>query len=176
MSLHNARSIANWFMAWAGDVEEADISNLKIQKLLYYAQGEHYAETGQPLFSDDFQAWAHGPVVPSVYRDLKKWQGSPIDVDEALPDDYDCSDYRDVEEELLKVWNTIGIYSAWSLRNITNNSAPLRDGFRHDNRNAGNSKGAIKSFLTRGVRSFARRNRWAAPPKNRGEKTVNVPN
>jgi|SRR5690625_1431026 len=150
MSLHNARSIANWFMAWAGDVEEADISNLKIQKLLYYAQGEHYAETGQPLFSDDFQAWAHGPVVPSVYRDLKKWQGSPIDVDEELPDDFDWSDYRDVEEELLKVWNTFGIYSAWTLRNMTHTEAPWRDAFSSDNRNVVISKDAIKSFFTRG--------------------------
>ena len=64
MAKFRAREIAEWFLAWAEDIE-ADISNLKLQKLLYYAQGHYLARTGVPLFDDVIQAWAHGPVVPT---------------------------------------------------------------------------------------------------------------
>lgn len=43
------------------------ISNLQLQKILYFCQLESYRNTGEPLFSDDFEAWRYGPVVPSVY-------------------------------------------------------------------------------------------------------------
>jgi uncharacterized phage-associated protein len=42
-----------------GDV----ISNLKLQKLLYYAQGFYLAIYGKALFEEDIVAWEHGPVV-----------------------------------------------------------------------------------------------------------------
>ncbi len=45
------------------------ISNLKLQKLLYFAWIEYYQETGTHLFEEPFQAWKYGPVVPSVYFD-----------------------------------------------------------------------------------------------------------
>lgn len=44
------------------------ISNLQLQKILYFCQLESYRRIGAPLFSDDFEAWRYGPVIPSVYR------------------------------------------------------------------------------------------------------------
>jgi len=44
------------------------ITNLKLQKLLYYCQGWHLAYHEKVLFSDPIQAWVHGPAVPNVYR------------------------------------------------------------------------------------------------------------
>jgi uncharacterized phage-associated protein len=47
--------------------EEGDAtSNLKLQKLLYYAQGLHLALYNEPLSKGRIEAWKHGPVVPSV--------------------------------------------------------------------------------------------------------------
>lgn len=43
------------------------VSNLKLQKLLYFSWLEYYKRTGRPLFDEEFQAWKYGPVVPSVY-------------------------------------------------------------------------------------------------------------
>ncbi|MCD8213112.1 MAG: DUF4065 domain-containing protein [Campylobacter sp.] len=43
------------------------ISNLQLQKILYYAQYEFLVNYGKPLFDDDFAAWKFGPVIPSVY-------------------------------------------------------------------------------------------------------------
>jgi uncharacterized phage-associated protein len=76
-------TIAKWFIAWTGQVEEARLSNLKLQKLLYYAQGHYLATAGQPLFDDRIQAWSHGPVVPTVYHEYKKFGRDNIVLDDA---------------------------------------------------------------------------------------------
>jgi uncharacterized phage-associated protein len=44
---------------------------MKLQKLCYYAQGWWLAWTGAPLFPEDSQAWASGPICPTLY-DLHK--------------------------------------------------------------------------------------------------------
>jgi uncharacterized phage-associated protein len=45
--------------------------HLKLQKLLYYVQGWHLALFDKPLFDEDFKAWVHGPVLTSVWNELK---------------------------------------------------------------------------------------------------------
>jgi len=56
------------------------ISQLKLHKLLYYAQAWHLAFESRPLFDDEIQAWAHGPVVKAVYRKYRsrRWSSVPI--------------------------------------------------------------------------------------------------
>ena len=45
---------------------EGAISTMKLQKLLYFAQGWSLAITNEPLFEDDFEAWSSGPVLPAL--------------------------------------------------------------------------------------------------------------
>jgi uncharacterized phage-associated protein len=45
--------------------------HLKLQKLLYYVQSWHLAIFGEPVFGEDFKAWVHGPVLTSVWNELK---------------------------------------------------------------------------------------------------------
>lgn len=144
--MHTARQIADWILAWA-EHNDAPVSNLKMQKLLYYAQGHHLGDYGGPLFSDELQAWAHGPVVPSVYRAFKTSGNEPIDPDETLREDFDWDDYRDVEDHLMKVWNTYGAFEAWSLRERTHREAPWKDAFRDGVRNVVISKDELKTFF-----------------------------
>jgi uncharacterized phage-associated protein len=47
------------------------VSNLSLQKLLYFSHAAHLAIHDKPLIDDCFQAWKHGPVVESLYHDLK---------------------------------------------------------------------------------------------------------
>ena len=54
------------------------ISNLKLQKLVYYAQAWHLGIHGTPLFDEDFEAWIHGPVIPSLYQEYKIFRWEPI--------------------------------------------------------------------------------------------------
>lgn len=51
-----------------------NLTNLKLQKLLYYAQAWHLALRNAPLFDEDFQAWVHGPVLPSQYLRFRSFQ------------------------------------------------------------------------------------------------------
>lgn len=60
-------------MASVFDVAEAIleitgfVSTMKLQKLAYYSQALSLVSTGEPLFSEDFQAWANGPVCPALF-------------------------------------------------------------------------------------------------------------
>ncbi len=125
MAKHTASQIAKWFLAHnriATDDEGAEyISNLKLQKLLYYAQGCFLAVTDTPLFNDDIVAWQHGPVVESVYHEYKKNGADGIQFN----DDFDFSTFSTEENELLsEVYDVFGQYSAWKLRNMTHNETP----------------------------------------------------
>jgi uncharacterized phage-associated protein len=62
----------------------AGLSTMKLQKLCYYAQGWSLAWDEKPLFDEDIQAWANGPVVYELFKahrgqfNVRKWdQGSP---------------------------------------------------------------------------------------------------
>lgn len=116
-----AKTIAEWFLAWAEDEEEAVVSNLKLQKLLYYAQGHFLARTGKPLFNEDIQAWGHGPVVAPIYHEYKQHgrDGIPSDPDFAF-DEVDSETTR----FLMSIWETFGAKTAWKLREMTHTEKP----------------------------------------------------
>lgn len=50
--------------------DDAPITNLKLQKVLYYIQGYFCREFGHFAFDDDIYCWKYGPVVPSVYYEF----------------------------------------------------------------------------------------------------------
>jgi len=49
------------------------ISNLKLQKLLFYAQAHYLGLYGEPLFKENIEAWKHGPVINIVYHEFKRY-------------------------------------------------------------------------------------------------------
>lgn len=56
------------------------VSNLRLQKLLYFAWVDYYDETKLYLFEDNMQAWQLGPVVPEVYYEYCAYGGKPINL------------------------------------------------------------------------------------------------
>lgn len=54
------------------------VSNLKLQKMLYFIWVDFYKETGRMLFCDNICAWQLGPVVPEVYYEYCSHAGRPI--------------------------------------------------------------------------------------------------
>lgn len=77
---YDPRSVANLLL------DEADrlgipVTNLALQKLLYFAHGLHLNENKKkPLVGGYFEAWTYGPVHPTVYRAFKSAGGEPITV------------------------------------------------------------------------------------------------
>jgi uncharacterized phage-associated protein len=134
---YGASTIAKWFVAWAETDEsgEANVSNLKLQKLLYYAQGNHLALMGVPLFRDPVEAWDHGPVVADVYHGFKSFDSGVLHL--AADDPFEWTDVDDVTTQfLLDVWDTYGGIAAWKLRNMTHSESPWVDTYRQGARNA----------------------------------------
>lgn len=123
--MHTASEVAKWFLAY-NRMNEIDagaeaISNLKLQKMLYYAQGCFLGITGRPLFSDTIVAWQHGPVVESVYHEYKRFGSNGIEFN----DDFDASGFSDEEVSILRqVYELFGQYSAWKLRDMTHQEYP----------------------------------------------------
>jgi uncharacterized phage-associated protein len=101
----------------AGDL----ISHLKLQKLMYYAQGCALALLDRPLFPEPIEAWVHGPVVPALYHEYKGYGSGPL----PSPTTLDFSKYDHAARELLdEVYAVYGQFSAWKLRNMTHQEAP----------------------------------------------------
>lgn len=48
--------------------KQGEVSAWKLQKLCYYSQAWHYAWTDMPLFCEEIQAWANGPVCPALFN------------------------------------------------------------------------------------------------------------
>ncbi len=120
---YSASTIAKTFIALS-DSEIGDIiSNLKLQKLLYYAQGYHLAMYNEPLFSEDVIAWRYGPVVPDVYQEYKHFGSGAIQ----LSEDFDSASINSEDLELIQeVFNTYGQFSALKLMNMTHEEMPWK--------------------------------------------------
>ena len=74
---YDPRSIAN-LMLEEGHRHGTAITNLALQKLLYFAHALFLVERKRPLVSGNFEAWTFGPVHPIVYEAFKGSGGQPI--------------------------------------------------------------------------------------------------
>ena len=99
----------------SGDV----ITQLKLQKILYYIQGAFLALKGEPAFSDEVLAWKYGPAVYTVFSEYKEFGNSPISASK--------SDIVISEADQLfikEIYNRYRGFSPSQLVSITHNEAP----------------------------------------------------
>lgn len=54
-------------------------TQMKLQKLMFFAHGWNLALYNAPLVDEQFQAWPYGPVIPSVYHQFKAFGTLGID-------------------------------------------------------------------------------------------------
>lgn len=76
----SAAAAANRFLelAWADGAGAPPVTQMKLQKLLFYAHAWHLALKNAPLFDEDFEAWPWGPVVRDVYIQTLKFGRDPV--------------------------------------------------------------------------------------------------
>jgi uncharacterized phage-associated protein len=70
-------AVANAFLDLSRNSHEA-LDPMKVQKLVYFAHGWHLGRGAGPLISEPIEAWDYGPVVPTLYRDLKPYGAGAI--------------------------------------------------------------------------------------------------
>jgi len=130
MNTRSAAAIANMFLA-LGERDGIPISQMKLQKLLFYAHSWHLAIKNQALFDEDFEAWAWGPVVRDIYNQTRRFGRGPIlervshlertadnPLDWRFAPPPPISD-KDTQAFIEEVWRSHKDYSAIQLSNST---------------------------------------------------------
>lgn len=121
---YSTKDIADYFLAQVDEEAGDSLSNLKLQKLLYYAQGAFLAIHHRPLFEDRIEAWEHGPVVPTLYRGLNHHGADPVPLERPI----DLAAYEPAVRDLLdEVYLVYGQFSASKLRDMTREEAPCKN-------------------------------------------------
>ncbi len=124
---YKALHVANSILERAFKESRQDISPLKLQKLIYFLNGWHLAVIGMPAVDEPFQAWQHGPVIPSIYQCFKKFGSGGIS---SYGKEYDpvSNDFKSYVvnhnnirfyEILDAVWERYVGYSALTLSTMT---------------------------------------------------------
>lgn len=113
-----ARAVADHIL-WSCHEHGDLISNLKLQKLLYYAEGWFLALHDRSLFAEELQAWVHGPVQPEVWRRFSSYRWEPITAEVQQP--HDSSRVRKHVAEVLAAYGDI---SAFNLERMTHMERP----------------------------------------------------
>jgi uncharacterized phage-associated protein len=116
--------VARYFIFRAyEDGRESLMTNMKVQKLLYYTQSLYLALFDEPLFDDEIQAWRYGPVCPPAYRFYSKFESEQL----PIPDATDLLQIsEDVQNLLDEVWEYFGELHAYYLSDMTHLEFPWK--------------------------------------------------
>lgn len=75
--MYEARKISNFLIA-RSETHKFPLTNLRLNKLLYFIHGWGLTSRPDGLVRNHFLAWAHGPVVRPVYDAFKRFDDDPI--------------------------------------------------------------------------------------------------
>lgn len=92
------------------------VSNLQLQKILYFLQLFFVEVFGVLMFSEEFEAWPYGPVMPSVYRRFSGFGGAPIEMSFEDASAFLSKDHRDVIDVAIQV---LSKKSPWDLVRVS---------------------------------------------------------
>ncbi len=118
MAETTANDVANVILA-RYRAKRRPISNLELQKLVYYCQAWCIALLNRTLFADRIEAWVHGPVIPSLYRRFKAFGWNPIT--EVPPATQLSPEATGLIDEVLRAY---GKFKPWELERLTHQEAP----------------------------------------------------
>lgn len=117
--------VAEWIIRKFVELEEC-ITNLKLQKLLYYAQGIGAGRFDCRLMLEDFEAWEHGPVIPSIYHNYKTSGNTALSSNPGA--DLTVLNKNSTALKILnETIHSYGKYTAWILRDKTHCESPWID-------------------------------------------------
>lgn len=114
--------IAHYYMDKSKQAKRHDMTNKKLQKLLFYTQAWSLVLNNRKIINDQFEAWIHGAAIPSVYGRYKKFGFSEI------TEDYDTNEFESLTEpeiQLLdEVWDVYGKYDPDYLEELNHSEMP----------------------------------------------------
>lgn len=121
------------------------ISNLRLQKILYFIQAEFLVAKKQPCFSDEIQAWDFGPVVPNVYYEYRMFGSANIPcIDKSQASHIISSKDKSILDNVI---DECSKYSTSELVEITHNQTPWIKAYE-SGRNTVIEPSSIKEYFT----------------------------
>lgn len=123
------QDIANYFI-YKCNKDSISITNMKLQKLCYYAQGVSIALRDKRLFNNKIEAWEHGPVIRDLYVEFNKFGSCNIDMNVKMPDLYETQ-----KEVLDKTYEAFAKFSAWKLRDMSHEETPWSKNYQLGKKN-----------------------------------------
>ncbi len=155
---YKALDIARYIINYSNK-KNYGVSNLKLQKLLYFVQAEFltYSDDKAPCFNEKIEAWGFGPVVPCVYQAFKQYGSGNI------PSITEYSEITDTWQIIQKTFNEniikakdrkkiteiidgLSEYSATALVDITHNQAPWMNAYEKGMNNV-ITKSSIREYF-----------------------------
>lgn len=130
MGNYSALLIAEYIIGYAKERNYA-ISNLKLQKILYFLQAQFLVSFNFPCFTETIEAWDLGPVVRNVYNKYRRYGSANIysgnlDLENIIPN-------REIQTIRLII-DRCSNYSANQLVDITHNQDPWRNAYYGGNK------------------------------------------
>jgi uncharacterized phage-associated protein len=157
-----AIAVANEFLELA-EKRGMSMSPMKLQKLVFFAHGWCLALTGNPLIQEHVQAWQYGPVIPSIYHELKGVGNGPITelatypVQEGgklffkvllLRNFPETQERKNAQEIIYRVFSIYNRYSAIQLSNATHmDGTPWRQVYKEGERSVPIPNETIKAYF-----------------------------
>lgn len=158
---HDGRAIANLVLDEAQKMG-IEISNLTLQKILFFCHAWHMVDTDEPLIKHEFEAWQHGPVLQYVYRQFRACEDRAISQRATKLDPHTGkqievrADFKsDTVERIRGVIKFYGKMAPWDLVDLSHvNGGPWDEVFNNSSRiNPGMkiSHDAVKEYYSRAV-------------------------
>ena len=140
------RDVAAFFIALAQDMAEMQMgdamTNLRLQKMLYFAQGWSLARHGKPLFEEPIEAWQYGPVVPVCYGWYNGFGRGFLTSEMPPKEAFTAEEY----ELLLDTWTELSKFSTSQLVAMTHEAGtPWDRAWNHS---------SSREIPTKDIRSF----------------------
>lgn len=143
MPTYDVFDIANYFLFKAQNDQEL-LSNMKLQKLVYYAQGLHLVVFEKPLFDDRIEAWTYGPVIPRLYHEYKIHDKCGIPPNDHFDPAVIEQDTRDFLDQIYQVF---GQFSAIGLMELTHSDKCWIDAGIRNEISQDSMKSELKKYL-----------------------------
>ena len=159
MYLYNALDVSRYIINYCNE-KDYDLSNLKLQKLLYFIQAYYLSKTDakEPCFKDKIEAWDFGPVVPVVYHEFKKFGSTNIpkvttyividdnDFWQSKVVEYSDKVLKECDKELIgKLVDHFAKFSTTRLVQITHNQSPWINAYQQSDNEI--TVDAIRSYF-----------------------------
>lgn len=131
--LQNPFAVANFIIDIAIE-KDNPVTNLKLQKIMFFLQGYCLSKYNTPLIDGSFSKWRYGPVEEEVYREFKYYGSAPIESKSVYFDKEKIEFYsekielsNEFKEKLQGIISKILDSETWELANLTQSHNSWKD-------------------------------------------------